>query len=255
MPHVFVIESIDGDTAIIRDTPARPFALSLSDLAAARKKLRVGKQRLLTIAPGKSPDWPDVFRDAIAACAAGLHGKTKIKGPMAKNFGLGGLRRWANALVDPKDPKAWSRVFPPAAAPAGLAWSRHWIEHAGTGGAAFRPMYADFLDVAAKVMSAPELGKLAREYRALANAWRAFAESLVEPFPEIRLAQDARHDAFRDGDLEAMHAAEAKVVAATRAARIDEAKLRAHYAALGGGLSVLIDGEEACAARLAAATQ
>ena len=251
MPHVLVVESFEDDTAIVRDTPARPFALALADLAAARKKLRVGKQRLLTITPGDAPDWPDVFRTAIAACAAGLHGKTKIKGPMAKNFGLGGLRRWAKAFVDPKDPKAWARVFPPAAAPAGLAWSRHWIEHAGTGGAAFRPMYADFLEVAAKVMTAPALGTLAREYRTLGKAWRAFGASLLAPFPEIRRAQDARHDAFRDGDLEAMHAAEAKVVAATKAARIDEPALRSHYERLGGELGAIVDAEEACAARLA----
>ena len=253
MPHVVVIESIEDGVAIVRDTPARPFALALAELGAARKKLRVGKQRLLTIAAGETPDWPEVFRDAIAACAAGLRGKTKIKGPMAKNFGVGGLRRWAKALVDPKDAKAWSRVFPPAAAPAGLAWSRHWIEHAGTGGAAFRPMYAEFLDVAAKVIGAPTLTTLAREYRTLGTAWRAFGASLLAPFPEIRRAQDARHEAFRDGDLEAIHAAEAKVVAATKAARIDEAALGAHYRNLGDELAAIVDAEEACAERLAAA--
>jgi hypothetical protein len=250
MPHVIVIETIENDTAIVRDTPSRPFAIDLATLAEARKRLRVGKHRLLAIVPGAEPDWPRVFRDALAQCAAGLHGKTKIKGPMAKNFGIGGLRRWVKALVDPKDPKAWTRVFPPEHAPSALAWTRHWIELGGTGGGAFRPLYAEFLETASTVLKDPAVKTLARDYRALGAAWSAFATSLLEPLPEIRRAQDACHAAFREGDLDAMHAAEERVRAATKPAAVFD--LRAHYAKLGAELSAIVDAEEACAARLAA---
>ena len=255
MPHVIVVEQIDGDTAIVRDTPARPFAISLAELAAARKRLRAGKHRVLSVARGERPDWPAVYRDAIAACAAGLAGRTKIRGPMAKNFGLGGLRRWVSALANPKDAKAWTRVFPPASAASGLAWTRYWIEHAGTGGGAFRPMYAEFLDGAAKVLGAPVLGPLAKDYRALGAAWSAFASSLLSPFEPVRKAQDARFEAFTDGDLDALRAAEARVTAAIKAAKIDAAALRAHYEQLGSELSAIVDAEEACAGRLAAAAR
>ena len=248
MPHVVVVENIEDDTAIVRDTPARPFAIELAQLAEARKRLRAGKNRVLTLAKAEPPDWRQVFTDAIAQCAAGLGGKTKIKGPMAKNFGIGGLRRWVNALVDPKDPKAWKRVFPPTHAASTLAWTRHWIEHAGTGGGAFRPMYAEFLDVAATVLKQPALKTLAREYRTLGTAWTEFANALLDPLPELRKAQDARHAAFLDGDLDAMQAAEARVN--TKGAVSFD--VVAHYAQLGERLSAILDAEEACAARLSA---
>ena len=258
MPHVIVVESIDGDNAIVRDTPARPFAIALPQLAAARKGLRVGKHRLLSIEAGTRPDWRDVFSDAIAQCAAGLAGRTKIKGPMAKNFGIGGLRRWVNALSDPKDAKAWSRVFPPASAASGLAWTRHWIEHAGTGGGGFRAMYGEFLDVAATVLKRRELEAVARDYRTLGKEWSAFATALLpDAIPKlaaIRRAQDARHAAFVEGDLEALDAAEQRTSAAIADASknppLEAADLRAHYVDLGKRLAAIVDAEEACAQRL-----
>jgi hypothetical protein len=253
MPHVIVVDEIENDTAIVRDLPARPFAIGLAELATARKRLRVGKHRVLSVARGDAPDWPAVYRAAIAQCAAGLRGRTKIKGPMAKNFGIGGLRRWVAALTNPKDAKAWTRAFPPATAASGLAWTRHWIEHGGTGGGAFRPMYAEFLDGAAKVLAEPQLKTLAKEYRILGTAWSAFATSLLAPFDPIRKAQDTRFEAFTDGDLDAVRAAEAKVTSAIKTATIDAAALRAHYDKLGAELAAIVDAEESCAARLAAA--
>lgn len=260
MPHVVVVESIDDAGAIVRDTPARPFAIALSQLATARKKLRVGKHRLLSLEAGPAPNWRAELGEAIAACAAGLRGRTKIKGPMAKNFGVGGLRRWVKALSDPRDAKAWTRVFPPAEAAGGLAWTRHWIEHAGTGGGGFRPMYAEFLGIAKAVMKKPALDAIARDYRTLGTAWSAFATATlpdsVPALAAIRIAQDARHAAFVDGDLDATAAAEDRVDAALaeakRAPPLDAGELRAHYAALAKQLGSIVELEEACAERLAA---
>ena len=259
MPHVIVVERIEDELAIVRDTPGRPFAIALPALAAARKRLRAGKHRVLGLARAEAPDWRTAFRDAIAACAAGLRGKTKIKGPMAKNFGVPGLRRWATALVDPKDKKSWTRVFTPQYAASNLAWTRHWIEHAGTGGGGFRPMYAEFLEVAATAL--PALKPIARDYRVLGTQWSSFATALlpdrVPRLAAIRRAQDGRHTAYLAGDLDAMRAAEERTKAAIAAAAsqpLEADDLRAHYAELGTRLSAIVDAEEACAARLATAT-
>lgn len=250
MPHVIVVESIEDELAIVRDLPGRPFAIALPVLAAARKRLRSGKHRVLRVEAEKPADWRAVFSDAIAACAASLAGKTKVKGPMSKNFGLPGLRRWAAALVDPKDKKAWTRVFTAPHAAANLAWTRHWIEHAGTGGGGFRALYAEFLELA----GLPGLQPIARDYRALAAAWSAFATALlpdrVPHLAAIRRAQDARRTAYLAGDLDALRAAEERTTSAIAAATLDAEDLRAHYADLGARLGSILDAEEACAERL-----
>jgi hypothetical protein len=75
MPHVVVIERIAGDVATVHDTPATPFTLDLATLAKARARLRNGKSRLLSVAPGDTPDPRDAIRAALADCAAELRGR------------------------------------------------------------------------------------------------------------------------------------------------------------------------------------
>jgi hypothetical protein len=263
MPHVVVVESINGDVATVRDLAASPYELDVAALARARARLRNGKFRLMAFrAADEAPDPRDAVRDAIAACAAELRGKTKIRGPMAKNFGIPGLERWAAAMRAPardKGVKAWARVFPPAGAASVLTWLRHWIEHAGTGGGGFRPMYAEFLDEAAAIARLPALRALAKDYRALGAAWRELADAAlpanVPALAAIRKAQDDRHAAFARGDERATRRAEDAMFAFLDAARaappLDDAALAAHYAALAARLDAIVADETACAERLA----
>ena len=263
MPHVVVVEAIAGGTATVRDLAPAPFEVDVAVLSRARARLRAGKFRTLAVAPGgAAPDPREAVRDAIAACAAELRGATRVRGPMAKNFGLSGLARWAAALAGSDKKKPWTRVFPPAHAAHALAWTRHWIELASTGGGGFRPMYADFLDEAAAIVRRPALRTLARDYRALGKAWRELAAAAlpdrVAPLAAIRRAQDARHAASGRGDVAAMRRAEDALFAALDAARVapplDAAALATHYTALAARVTALVADEEACAARLAAAT-
>jgi len=261
MPHVVVVERIEGDQAIVRDRAAAPFTLPLADLATARKRMRAGKHRLLAVSGGAPADPRLAIVEAIAACAAELGGKTRIRGPMANNFGIGGLRRWAAALGADRDPKRWTRVFSPPAAAGALAWARYWIEHAGTGGGGFRPLYARFLEEAASIAKRPALRALAKRYRGLGAAWSALATAMlpdaVPPLASIRRLQDARADAAARGDVPAMHAVQARLEAALAAAAaappLDEAALRAHYAGLAARVTAIADDEEEAAAALAAA--
>ena len=261
MPHVVVVEGIDGERARIRDTPGAELGLDLADLAKARKRLRVGKHRLLSIT-GAAPGAPRVaIVDAIRECAGELGGRTKVRGPMAKNFGIAGLRRWAAALTAPKDPKRWTKVFPPVHAAEALAWGRYWIEHAGTGGGGFRPLYGDFLDAAAAVAKLPALRRVATQYRGLGRQWSALADAMLPdasaPLAAIRRGQDAHRAAFVRGDLDAMRAAGERLQALLAAARaeppLDADRLRDHYADLARHVTALADDEEAAASALAAA--
>jgi len=261
MPHVVVVDGIDGERARIHDTPGTELALDLADLAKARKRLRVGKHRLMAIT-GTAPSAPrEAIVEAIRECVGELGGRTKIRGPMAKNFGIAGLRRWAAALVAPKDPKRWAKVFPPVHAAEGLAWCRYWIEHAGTGGGGFRPLYADFLDAAAAAAKLPALRRVATQYRGLGRQWTALADAMLPdasaPLAAIRRAQDVHRGAFARGDLDDMRAAGERLVTQLAAARaappLDADQLGDHYAELAHHVTALADGEEAAASALAAA--
>jgi len=83
-------------------------------------------------------------------------------------------------------------VFPPGPRLyAALTWVVYWIEASGTGGGAFRRMYAGFLDEAAGALGRPELHELASGYRELAAGWTALAEAaLPDRVPGLGRARD-----------------------------------------------------------------
>ena len=188
MPHVVVVTAIDGDHATLDDLDAAPLRVDLATLAAWRARLPKEKHRLASVAGTREVDRAAAVGDAIAACAAELAGATRHKA-MAKSFGLGALTRWADLLEDPRDKKGWPKVFAGAEPfAAALRWGHHWIEEAGTGGGAFRRLYAAFLDEAAAITGARDLRDAAASYRDLADRWTALARTM-------RAAADAPEDA------------------------------------------------------------
>jgi hypothetical protein len=259
MPHVVVVDAVDDEHATVRDLSAAPVEIELTALTAARKRLRNAKHRLATVAVGAPVAPRAAVTEAIAACTAGLRGKTSVRGPMSKNFGIGGLRRWAAALADTRDAKRWTKVFPAKYAAPTLAWARFWIEHASTGGGGFRPLYAAFLDEAAVLAKLPALRPLAARYRELGTAWSALATAMlpdaVPALAAIRRAQDARAGATARGDLAALRttdaALRAKITDAVKSPPLDGDDLRGHYADLAARVAALADAEEATAAALA----
>ena len=257
MPHVVVVDALGDGSATIRDTHAVAFELPVAELATARKRLRNAKHRLVSVGPGASIDPRAAIAAAIAACAAELGGRSKIRGPMASNFGIAALRRWLVALTDPKLPKRFSKVFSPPHALAFLAWGRYWIDHAGTGGGGFRPMYAEFLESAATIANRPTLRPLAKTYRNLGAEWTALATAMlpdsIPGFAAVRHAQDVQLAAFVRGDVAALRVAEVAGWAAAKAApKLDAETLRHHYADLAARLAPILDAEDAAARALAA---
>jgi len=107
------------------------------------------------------------------------------------NFGLQALEKWAGLLTDSKDKRGWPRFFP-----AGLRLfnallaAYEQIEQRGEGGA-LRPLYANFLEEAARWLQQPSLVEAAEMFRASAERWRELSAALLpDEVPALKEARD-----------------------------------------------------------------
>lgn len=99
----------------------------------------------------------------------------------ANNFGILGMRTWAQRLTDGKSKHGWQRIFAnPQRAEQGMAMLHALL--AGrrfSGPGALRPLYADFLEEAAIITEAGSgvvragMLEAAAQYRALGDHWDA----------------------------------------------------------------------------------
>ena len=260
-PHVVVISAVDDDVATVHDTAGHAYRLPHAELATARAGLAREKHRLVTLrpAPPAKIDLAAATREAIADCCAELAGRTKHK-QFAGNFGIAGFAKWT-ALVESNDKKAWPRVFAGGAALwSALASGAYWIDLAGTGGGAFRPLYARFLDEAATITGTPTLREAAEAYRALGTAWSDLAAAMLpRELPLLsatRAALDDQTTAAAAGDLDAL--ARARDRLRQLRTRADTGELDAHAAdlraALASRLRSIVAQETAAAAALGSAT-
>ncbi len=178
--HVFLVYGIDEDRnlAYIWDRARQPFTVGLDDLARARGSKFPPFQprhRLLRINyPERLPDLREVIRDAVRSTVSGM---TR---PPLKNFGLAGMLKWAGLLPD------WPRQFRGAALVGVLVNLFIFIEIGGTGGSAFRPMYARFLAEAAEITGDARYREAAEAVRRCADAWsRIAAAALPDDYPAL----------------------------------------------------------------------
>ncbi|MCG8419652.1 MAG: BtrH N-terminal domain-containing protein [Proteobacteria bacterium] len=207
LPHVVLVTRIDqeANNAAVIDHSARPFSLPLGELVEARARLRKAKNRVIEIIPKQQvDDLCPAVHNGLVACVNSLRDGALVASA-AGNFGLSALDKWAHLVNNPRDKKGWPRAFRPGIPLyTGLRQTYFWIEMAGTGGGAFRPMYADFLDRAAQLLDRPTLGDLAGEYRSLGDAWTELAEAAlpetVSILAETRALLRQKHDAVRRRD-------------------------------------------------------
>ena len=197
-----VVYSYDEAAGLARiaDHARVPLTTTTGELAAARAAQGSIKHRMITLGP------PERLDQLPAAVEAGIRAATTIftqgwtKGPKT-NFGLAALRKWADLVADTGDKKGWPHVFPPGPhLYSALVMMYEAIEGMGTGGAAARPLYADFLDEAADVLTEPDLGQAGARFRTAGARWIALAEALlpeaVAPFRETRTLLGRRHELF-----------------------------------------------------------
>jgi hypothetical protein len=189
--HVVTVYAIRDDYALVGDLADAPTAVPLADLAAARGRIAKQKNRLLSVPSAASaPDLAGLVKAGLSACHKALTAKPG-KGPLAMST-MEALRRWAERLYGAKDKEGWERLFPTGANFwRGLTAIHSYVEYYGTGGGLCRPIFADFLDEAAKALKDARLRPLAKKYAALGSGWSALANAaLPDDVPAFQEAKD-----------------------------------------------------------------
>lgn len=187
--HLITIYAIDGDVALIGDLAPEPIELSLHDLAQARGRIRKQKHRLLWLEPERKVPQSRAITDGIAACVKELT-TCRMKNYRLDAFGLMGDR-----MAGGKSKESWERMFPGGKRlRTALTSLDRYIEHYGTGGGLFRPIFAEGLASVGRT-------EAARAYAELGRLWSGLAESAregLERFPKtLAQAQAVRLDLQR----------------------------------------------------------
>jgi hypothetical protein len=266
-PQDVLVELGDGQPVLWDLAPA-PIHVTWAELAEARAGVRSAKHRLVVaeipedFVAGLGPSAREV--DLAGAAAAGIADTWPgMLDPPMRNFGVPGLARWAELLTAARDPKGWPALLDaPGRQFQLLTWLYDWVETAGTGGGFFRAMYAEFLEEAAGPLGRPELAELARDYRELAAAWTALAETATAaggdgPLARGRALLDRRRRLVEERGAEAAAALAAVQAELTDLARdaaepqpLDAATLSGLLAELRAQVLDLAQAEEGAAATL-----
>jgi hypothetical protein len=179
--HVFVVFGLDEakDEVYIYDRGRNPVTVSIADLARARGSKFPPfppKHRLLKISyPSAVADLAPGIKESIRECCQGM-----LKPPI-KNIGLAGMGKWSKVVVK------WPDQFKGINLLGALMNGFIYIETGGTGGSAFRSMYARFLEEASSVIDQPALREVAEMMREAAAVWSEIAAGLMpDSWPNLR---------------------------------------------------------------------
>ncbi len=203
--HVFVIFGLqeERDKVYIYDRGRKPVTVSTGELARARGSRFSPfppKHRLLRINyPEKIGDLTESIRESIQECCRNM-----LKPPI-RNIGLPGMEKWSEVVV------RWPEQFEGMSLLGALINGFMYIEISGTGGNAFRSMYARFLEEASYIMDKPALREAAAVMWEAARAWSEIASGfLPDSWPNLRRIREllvAKNRFFEEqepGALEAM---------------------------------------------------
>lgn len=165
-------------TAYIADRAPIPLTISTEMLHTARARVKKDKFRVLTLEPPLPDKLPSAVQAGIWDCIK-LYTEKPPKGSK-NNFGLAAYKYWAKLLTKPKTRLSWERAFPAGRKMlAGLMGVFNDITCFGKMGHAERDVYADFLEEASIILEKPTLKEVASHFRRSAQAWDAFAQSLL----------------------------------------------------------------------------
>jgi hypothetical protein len=181
--HIITVYAVDDARAIayVGDLADEPVELPLADLAAARSEIKSYKNRLLSIAPAKSPnDLAPLVMSGLRACCKGLVSNLS-KGP--RNWStLEALKIWAGRLHGSNDKESWARMFPRGHLLwQGLTSIHDYIEHHRTGGGLSRPMFAEFLAEVSQLPGLQRLRDVGDRYSQLGASWTELAAAALPP--------------------------------------------------------------------------
>jgi hypothetical protein len=170
--HTIVVHGVRTDgVTLVSDRSVVPFELRMVDLQKARGSkfppFQPKNRMLLPGYPEKIVDLaPGIMESIRNSCDSMLD-------PAINNFGLKGIKKWSSEV------RRWPTNFKGMALFGCLMNLFIYIEIGGTGGGAFRPMYADFLDESSHIVGAPELSGIASQFRGCGNQWSDIAKAAM----------------------------------------------------------------------------
>lgn len=183
--HVFVVSGLDEakGEACIYDRGLKPVTVSIADLEKARSSKYPPfppRHRLLKIKqPSQITGLENGIREAIGECCQNM-----LKPPI-KNIGLTGMEKWSQEVVK------WPSRFQGMHLLGILMNGFIYIETGGTGGSAFRTMYARFLEEASSITGQPALKEAADMIRKSAAVWSDIAKGyLPNSCPGLKRLRD-----------------------------------------------------------------
>lgn len=210
-----------GDV-LVDDRAPEPWPVPADAFARARANIAYNKHRLMVPRPPAEPLTLDQLRAAIlGGIRAGIQ---EHLNPPIKNFGLPAFTKFADLVANTRQKKGWPTVFAePAELLRALGSVHHGIETNGTGGGAFRPLYAEFLVEAAPLVGRPGLDEAAAAYQELGAHWSALARAaLPDGEPLLRRSRELACEKERLLALGGAGAPDRLGAIAAEAARIEE---------------------------------
>lgn len=192
---VTVYRAEPGGEALIGDLADQPVPLPTQALTAARGRIKKDKYRLLAIpTPTRSPDLRHALAEGLATGAAEL-----VKGRI-RNFTVAAFGAWVDQLHGAKGKDSWERIFPPGPRLwRGLTSIHEFVEYYGTGGGLLRPLFAETLREASRLLARPALATLADDYAALGAQWSDLADAALPA--EVPMFVEARRLMARKAEL------------------------------------------------------
>ncbi|MGD0915833.1 MAG: BtrH N-terminal domain-containing protein [Thermodesulfobacteriota bacterium] len=171
--HTIVVFGIDemNHKVYIADRGKKAMTVTIEELEKARNSKfppYPPKNKLLKIQyPIETKSLEKGIVGAIKdSCDTMLH-------PPIKNIGLLGMQKWAKLVIE------WPKQFQGISLLGCLFNTFVYIEIGGTGGSAFRPMYARFLKESAKVIKKPALLEVAELFEASGELWSRIAKAAL----------------------------------------------------------------------------
>jgi len=136
------------------------------------------------------------IRGAIKDCC------TNMLRPPMRNIGLSGIQKWADTVL------RWPEQFRGLDLIGCFLNTFVYIEVGGTGGSAFRTMYAKFLEEASTIVNEPALNEAAGMFRESGRVWSEVAKSaLPDSWPKLQRIRELtiqKNRCFEEQELNAL---------------------------------------------------
>lgn len=257
--HPVVAYAETGGRVHLDDRNLAPLTVDGGDLDRARARVGSYQNAMLVV---RTADTVIDGGRLAAAVRAGLESAVEHLASDSESFGPPAWAKWSRLLVDPKNAKAWPRVYAGGNGLLGALLSV-WegVEPTGMGGGNLRAEFAEFLELGGDLAGASGLAAEAGRWRDIAAMWHDLAEAAapvdVEVIARARELTATVTGTVAEGDdgAEERAAAAAELwtrrEAHTAAPPFDDDRKAAVFDRMSGALAAIAAAEIAAVERLA----